>query len=59
VSEIFIEGSTLLAETVGSLITEALKELIAEHPEARIAEFSIAWDGNEVTLMGSWDTVIH
>jgi hypothetical protein len=55
----FLNGSPTLADTAGQLIAEALKTLSAEHPEARIAEFSVAWDGVQLTLMGSWDTLIH
>ena len=58
-TEPFLKGSAELADTAGQLIAEALKTLAAEHPEARIAEFSIGWDGEQLTLMGSWDTIIH
>jgi len=55
----FLKGSSELADAAGQLIAMALKDLAAEHPEARIAEFSIGWDGEQLTLVGSWDTLIH
>ena len=51
----FLAGSTVLTESTALLISSYLKELVKDYPQAKLATFTVGWDGKNVELGVKWE----